>query len=54
MGLDIHDWSTRPGHPNMVYFDHSTLSLSILSHSVFLGPHPWRMEVPRLGVELEV
>ena len=22
--------------------------------SVFLGPHPWQMEVPRLGVELEL
>ena len=21
---------------------------------VFLGPHPWHMEVPRLGVELEL
>ena len=21
---------------------------------VFLGPHPWQMEVPRLGVELEL
>jgi len=20
----------------------------------FLGPHPWHMEVPRLGVELEL
>ena len=21
---------------------------------VFLGPHPWHLEVPRLGVELEL
>ena len=21
---------------------------------VFLGPHPWRTEVPRLGVQLEL
>ena len=21
---------------------------------VFLGPHPWHMEVPRLGIELEL
>ena len=21
---------------------------------VFLGPHPWHMEVPKLGVELEL
>ena len=24
------------------------------SFIVFLGPHPWRREVPRLGVELEL
>ena len=28
--------------------------LSIFSFFVFLGLHPWHMEVPRLGVEMEL
>ena len=31
-----------------------SLSLSLFFFFVFLGPHPWHMEVPRLGVGLEV
>ena len=26
----------------------------VLSFCFFLGPHPWHMEVPRIGVELEL
>ena len=26
----------------------------ILFYFVFLGPHPWHMEIPRLGVESEL
>ena len=31
-----------------------SLSLSLFFFFFFLGPHPWHMEVPRLGVELEL
>ena len=32
----------------------SILLLLLLLLFCFLGPHPWSMEVPRLGVELEL
>ena len=31
-----------------------SLSLSLSFFFLLLGPHPWHMEVPRLGVELEL
>ena len=34
--------------------NHSYIDIFIFLSFVFLGPHPQQMEVPRLGVELEV
>ena len=39
-----------PFLPSSVSFFHS----SLLFFSAFLGPHPYDMEVPRLGVKSEV
>ena len=30
------------------------LFIYLFIYLVFLGPHPWHMEVPRLGAELEL
>ena len=32
----------------------SSLECLFFSLSIFLGPHPWHMEVPRLGVKSEL
>ena len=37
---------------NIPLYIYPISSLSI--HPIFLGPHPWHMEVPRLGVKLEL
>ena len=45
-------WCERPSFWSFLVFDlPSSLSLMIF-FLVFLGPHPWHMEVTRLGVEL--
>ena len=38
--------------PGSRYFNKNSFYLFI--SLVILGPHPWHMEVPRLGVELEL
>ena len=40
-----------PGHVSFVL---KFIFLSLFFFFGFLGPHPWHMEIPRLGVELEL
>ena len=52
-GLDIPKMRySRLGHKEIALFP--SFLPSFLSFLCFLGPHPWHMEVPRLGVELEL
>ena len=37
-----------------LYIFNSSSSFLSFFFSVFLGPHPWHMEVPRIGVQLEL
>ena len=38
---------------NSLFLSHSATQLSVFLFC-FLGPHPWHVEVPRLGVESEL
>ena len=40
--------------PSKIHSHCTTMGIPRLSFIFFLGPHPWHMEVPRLGVELEL
>ena len=41
-------------HPRVTLAPSRMLCNGLFFFFRFLGPHPWHMEVPRLGVELEL
>ena len=41
-------------HPELFHPPHSVMLFIFYLFFVFLGPHLWHMEVPRLGVESEL